>query len=178
MEIIKYEEVESTNKLAKEMVREGKVAPFCLVAGRQTSGVGNYGKKFWSPRGGLYMSLVLPEKDFRYRFGTGFVAVRLMELIKGARIKWVNDILVDGKKVAGILVEKVAGHFVIGIGINLFQTEDVPEELVGVVGFLGYDIDVRDVVNVITKTKLSDENVRELYTKYSGTPISLDGSKV
>ena len=193
LDIIQFEEINSTNVKAKEMVRAGKCAPFCLVADRQTAGVGRYGREFWSPKGGVYMTLVLRAEDFGYKFGTGYVAVCLVNVINQVMkddrqrpaditIKWVNDVNVDGKKVAGILVEKIADCFVIGIGVNMVVTGEVPEELKDRIGFLDLQVSKDDfvdqVIKEITTSKIDDDEVRRQYKVYcKGVDINIDGSQ-
>ena len=153
LDIIHYEEIESTNKTAKEMLRAGHIAPFCIVADTQTGGVGRAGKTFWSPRGGLYMTAVLHESHFEQEIITSIVAERLAGLLrfasKGVTIKGVNDIMLDGKKVAGILVEKVKDCFIIGIGINI-KPQEVPKELEGIVGFLGGKVEIDEIIKLLS----------------------------
>ena len=146
MEIIHYKEIDSTNKEARKFLHR---APICIVAQSQTGGQGRFGKKFWSPKGGLYMTLVTKADAFDCDIITGVVAERLLKVIKNGTIKGINDIMVDGKKVAGILVEKISDHFLIGIGINLHQTEPMPDELKDIVGFLNIDLDVDKVIKAI-----------------------------
>ena len=152
MEIIHYKEIESTNKEARKFLHR---APICITAESQTGGMGRQGKKFWSPRGGLYMTVVTKADAFDCEIITGIVAERVLRLLrrktprKDVKIKPINDIMLDGKKVAGILVEKVAGYFIIGIGINLKQTEEVPDELKEIVGFLDCDIKVGEIIQEI-----------------------------
>jgi biotin-(acetyl-CoA carboxylase) ligase len=122
------------------------------------------------------MSLVLAEKDFEYAFRTGFVAVCLVNVIKRhtdkkVEIKWVNDIRIDGKKVAGILVEKVGGNFIIGIGANLkTPTVEVPAEIKDIFGAIGIDtapeVFVRELVTEIITLKLSATEVHKQYLNY------------
>ena len=192
LDIIQFDEIESTSAAAKEMVRAGKTAPFCLVAGRQTGGVGRYGRKFWSPVGGVYMTLVLCDTDFKYKFGTGYIAVCLVNVIKrlmadkkqtsDVEIKWVNDINIDCKKVAGILVEKVGRCFVIGIGVNLKCKEQVPDDLKDRIGFLNVGISKKDlidkIIKEITTLKIDDEEIRRQYLLCcKDVDINLDGSR-
>ena len=149
LDIVHYESIGSTNVTAKQMVRDGKPAPFCLVAKTQTDGVGRFGRKFYSPVGGLYMTVVLPASAFDCDVITTIIAKRLVKLIPGGTVKPINDILIDGKKVAGILVEKVKDTFVIGIGINLRQTAPVPEGLN--MGFVNADIDINVLLDYLVK---------------------------
>ena len=121
------ETVDSTNLRLKEAARAGEIsAPFLLFAGRQTAGRGRLGRSFGSPPDtGLYMSLLCaPEKETDPGKITVLTAVAVCLAIEEQtglrpRIKWVNDLFVRGKKVCGILAEKIETGIVIGIGINV-----------------------------------------------------------
>lgn len=117
----------STNDLAFE-----KGAGAIVCAGRQTKGRGRMGRSFSSEEGGLYFSLCIkpgcPFKEATALPALAALAVR--DAIGGAaKIKWPNDILVDGKKVCGILTEARGELIVFGFGINL--RNELPEELTG-----------------------------------------------
>ena len=141
-----YKSLESTNKTAKEMAVAGAEHGTVIISDGQTMGRGRYSRKFFSPSGGgLYMSIVLRPEVLRFENPTSvtaFAAVSVCEAIesiskKAPKIKWVNDIFIDGKKVCGILTEAVTdfesgglGWIVLGIGINVcIRTEDFPVDL-------------------------------------------------
>ena len=117
-----------------------------IISDCQTMGRGRYSRNFFSPSGGgLYMSIVLRPEAMHFKNPTSvtaFAAVSVCEAIesistKVPRIKWVNDIFIDGKKVCGILTEAVTDFesggldwVVLGIGINVHtRTEDFPCDL-------------------------------------------------
>ena len=123
----------STNDIIK---REARSLPdwYALLADRQTGGRGRLGRRFFSPGGtGLYMSVLapadLPPEDMALLTPAAAVAVcRALEALgsERAEIKWVNDVLIGGRKVCGILTE--AGfdgpsRAVIGIGVNVTAPE-------------------------------------------------------
>ena len=112
--LIHYEQVASTQAIAR------RFAPGTIVlADSQTAGYGRYGRRWNSPRGGLYASIVLPE-DLLLPIRAGVaVAETLIEYGVPARLKWPNDVLVHEKKIAGILIEEVSQRMVLGIGVNL-----------------------------------------------------------
>lgn len=141
-----HKSLESTNKTAKEMAVAGAEHGTIIISDCQTMGRGRYSRNFFSPSGGgLYMSIVLRPEAMHFKNPTSvtaFAAVSVCEAIesistKVPRIKWVNDIFIDGKKVCGILTEAVtdfeSGGFdwvVLGIGINVHtRTEDFPCDL-------------------------------------------------
>ena len=129
-------EIGSTQTAARGALRAGTLtAPHLWVAERQTAGRGRLGRSFFSPPGGLYMTLALqiPPPD-TLRLVTPAAAVAVCRAIAdtcGIRcgIKWVNDIEVDGKKICGILTEAAGNHIFIGIGINLWPEQAFPEDL-------------------------------------------------
>ena len=154
----RFEEVDSTNSEAKRQIKNGNRQPMLLIAETQTAGRGRMGRSFYSPpRTGLYMSLKLPGEMIRNELLTVSaavaVAVSIEELSgKATAIKWVNDIYMDGRKVAGILAEAVheaKSDFVIGIGINV-TTEEFPPELQASAGAVQAEISREDLIVAIT----------------------------
>lgn len=142
-EIIVLPTVTSTNTYAKELAANGAAHGTAVLAETQTAGKGRSGRSFFSPGGtGLYMSVVLRPgvHTADSQFFTAAAAVAVAEAIRGlygidAKIKWVNDILVNGRKVCGILSEGSFSlengkmdYVVVGIGINL-STRAYPPEL-------------------------------------------------
>lgn len=143
--------IDSTNAEAKRILLSNETSPTLVVAEQQTAGRGRMGRSFYSPmQTGAYFSVAYvtdgtPESVVTL---TGAVAVAVMRAIRRltgiqTKIKWVNDLYLDDKKVCGILAESIFGAFsdglqrvVIGIGINL-HTCDFPDELKGKAGALG-----------------------------------------
>lgn len=125
--IICLEETESTNTYLKNLPD----APdgLAVIARRQSAGRGRVGRSFLSPEGGIYLSLLhCPGSDFEPGLLTagGAVAVcRAIERVCGvqAGIKWVNDLVLGGRKICGILTEAVAAEgemrVIIGVGLNV-----------------------------------------------------------
>lgn len=130
-------ETASTNSDLKEAARLGAPIGSALLAARQSGGRGRMDRAFSSGEGGLYLSLLLPlESPAAAGLLTTFAAVAVARAIEGIfdveiKIKWVNDLLVGGKKVCGILAEGVATEWgyraVLGIGVNLFN--ELPDAL-------------------------------------------------
>lgn len=158
-----YEDtVESTNDWAKNYSNAHFGEPAVFVADSQTKGKGRRGRDFFSPSGtGLYMSMLLypditPEKATLF---TCMMAECLCEAIrevteKEVKIKWVNDIYLGDKKIAGILTEGMTSmedgklsYMVIGVGVNIYNPYDgFPEGLDKTAGYL--------------LEKMSDEDIR------------------
>lgn len=129
------EETESTNTLGRILLTAGE-APHgtVILADRQTGGRGRRGKSFFSPRGGLYLSLI-----WKKRLDAPFTVLCAAAVCRVLRecgalvgIKWVNDLFWEGKKVCGILCERLTAAdgeaVILGIGVNC-GTEPFPEEL-------------------------------------------------
>lgn len=145
-----YGETDSTNLRAREYAQQGEgraAVPALFVADKQTCGRGRQGRSFYSPDSdGLYMTLLLEAPTTGNSFArlTALSAVAVAEAIDeilGERvaIKWVNDLYLRGKKVAGILAESFPveqrRYVALGIGINIF-TREFPEELAAKAGSL------------------------------------------
>lgn len=137
LQVTVLEETESTNSALKALARAGAPAGTVLVARRQTGGRGRTGKRFFSPEGGLYLSLLLRSKATGVKLtsitAAAAVAVcRVLEKhgVSDARIKWVNDIFLRDRKVCGILAESALrpdgspDWVVLGAGLNLVPPAD------------------------------------------------------
>jgi BirA family transcriptional regulator, biotin operon repressor / biotin---[acetyl-CoA-carboxylase] ligase len=131
-----FESTASTNSIAAEYARNPDNHGLAVFAELQTAGRGRGGHRWFSARGdSLLVSIVLTRCDLRPELLSLTVAVAAAEAIgPGARIKWPNDVLLSGRKVAGILVEtKAFGTHkacVVGVGINCHQrAEGFPPDL-------------------------------------------------
>ncbi len=120
-----YDEVTSTNEILRQMALDGAKPGKTVVAWKQSAGRGRLGRTFESPEGGIYISMLLPaDSSMTLTAKAGVAAKRAIEEVTGKRvqIKWVNDILYKGRKVAGILAQGLGETVVVGIGIN-FNTD-------------------------------------------------------
>ncbi len=142
-----YQHTDSTNIRAKKLADKGAAAGTIVWAVNQSAGRGRLGKKWAScAKKGLYLSFIVrPKTDFadyaKITLVAGVATARfLIEELQNRSeklaLKWPNDLLLDGKKIAGILTEAAAPgrvhtpYAVIGIGINICHTkEDFPQEL-------------------------------------------------
>lgn len=143
-----YEELDSTNNQAMRQIANGAMDRALFMAKGQTAGRGQVNKSFYSPAGhGLYLTFVwgpgYPEvspEEATLRMAL-LVArelefwAELANVKREIRIKPINDLFLDERKIGGILWERFRQHHVIGIGLNLFPT-NVPEELRTIVGTL------------------------------------------
>jgi len=133
-----FDTIDSTNTETMKHARHGAAEGLCIIARQQTAGRGRYGRTWASPiDAGLYFSIVLrPKLESRFlpiiTLMSG-VAVHDTLVEFGARpdIKWVNDVLIEEKKVSGILAETTETAdglaVIVGIGINLTSDNFPPE---------------------------------------------------
>ena len=143
-EVHYLDETDSTNRVAFELARDGAAAGTAVIAEHQTAGRGRLGRSFFSPAYcNLYTSIVLrprltiteaPSLILTSAIGVAEAVASHLEDPRRIEIKWPNDVLVDGLKTSGILMEMNAeatkvGFVILGIGVNLnVQREDFPAE--------------------------------------------------
>ena len=179
MKRIFLEETMSTNEYAK--ARRGVGENLLVVAIRQTGGRGTKGRSFSSENGGVYLSLLT--------FYEEFPALNAFQIMQGAaaavcetlaffgvqpKIKWPNDVYVNGKKICGILIEnalkgKHIASSVVGIGLNVWN--ELPEQLWDIATTLfketGQKIQVERVMETLVRF-LQEKNIHEKYAQYLG----------
>ena len=140
-EIFYYDSIESTNTKAKEIamqINEGAL----VIADEQTAGKGRLGRKWFSPKNkGVYMSVILKPKIDPVNvarltlLGAAAINLALLDIGIKSEIKWPNDIVINGKKVAGVLTEMnselgTINYIVLGMGINVnVNLVQIPKEL-------------------------------------------------
>lgn len=168
IDLIYFDEIDSTNAEARRMAEQGKNTPALIVADRQSAGRGRMGRSFFSPVGtGIYMSLLIEVKSDELPAAVSLTSAAAVAVIratdkytgKKTLIKWVNDILLDGKKVCGILAESFTAHgksyVCIGIGINT-STKDFPDDISNIAGS----------VNTSDRASICESVCCELYDLY------------
>lgn len=190
-----FDSLDSTNRYAKVLASEMKDKPSVVIATYQSGGRGRLGRSFFSPKGGLYISVMLPfsfslEAAALITSAASVATLKAIEQVcsKSCSIKWVNDLYLEGKKVCGILTEGVLGvesgrlsAVVVGIGINLCTPKTAfPLELQGLATSL-YDgpssipvsFDANELVAAVVNTlqelvlKLPDNAFLSVYRKRS-----------
>ncbi|MCR5699675.1 MAG: biotin--[acetyl-CoA-carboxylase] ligase [Treponemataceae bacterium] len=171
--IFVFDEIDSTNSFAKRLLAEGATvslddagSPVIVLAASQTAGRGRLGRTFYSPKkNGIYLSVIFAPKGGIDNPGkiTAFTAVAVVRAIKKlygiqTGIKWVNDIFAGGKKICGILTEGVTNFetgliesAVIGIGINMRASSELPEEVSKVAG------DIESALNAGAQEKAASD---------------------
>lgn len=127
--VIRFDTLDSTNAEARRRHEDGEAGPQWFVCGEQTAGKGRLGRDWISPKGNVYCSLLLPWSATPALLPqVSFVAAcavhdTVMKFAgnrgKQVLLKWPNDCLLDGAKVAGVLCEGLGDAAVIGCGINV-----------------------------------------------------------
>ena len=121
--LLSFDKVSSTQDLAHDLIaRHEIVGKTVVVAQTQTAGRGRYNRTWVSKPGNLYVSFIykLQERDPKLSYAVAVaVAETLMSFGLNPQIKWPNDVLIDGKKISGILIEYSLNFVIIGIGINI-----------------------------------------------------------
>lgn len=174
------EETLSTNLVAKQWALEGAPHGSMVLAGAQTAGRGRLGRVFQSPKGGIYLSVVLRPQlavaDAAQVTAAAAVAVcRAVQQLCGVAlgIKWVNDLFYNGKKCCGILTEAGTGfeagnieYIVVGIGLNYtVPVAGFPQELQEIATSLFPNGDAP-----CTRGRLAAEIQTQLLTLFAGLP--------
>ena len=166
----------STNIALKDLAVNGTAEGSVVIADRQTAGRGRFARKFYSPEDtGIYMSLLLRPgfSGFDSTLLTPAAAAataKAVEIISGKKtmIKWVNDVLIDRKKISGILVEGAfkpgsneIDYIIVGIGVNAFPPS------------AGFDSSIKDIAGAVfekydpyLKIKLITEIIKDFMIFY------------
>ncbi len=167
MKIHRFKSLDSTNDHLLKMAEGGAREWTVVVADRQTSGRGRRTRDWWSPEGNLHMSILLrpevsPHQLLRLPVIASLAFLSAMgESGTSLKIKWPNDILLDGRKMAGILAEsRSEGEnvlwAVVGFGVNMVRTvDDIPaglDDRVAFVDELDEDIEPGELVIRITRS--------------------------
>lgn len=164
--ILRFDTIDSTNTEAAKQARHGADEGLCVIARQQTAGRGRHGRTWISEKdSGLYFSIVLRPKLEVQKLPliTLMAGVAVHDTLKeiGLKpdIKWVNDLLVDEKKVGGILAETaetpIGLAVIVGIGINL-QSQN----------FAGEIADTATSIEAKIEKKISPDEIAEILTRY------------
>jgi BirA family transcriptional regulator, biotin operon repressor / biotin---[acetyl-CoA-carboxylase] ligase len=197
--VLTFDSIDSTNTEALKQARLGADEGLCIVAHQQTAGRGRHGRTWVSDKNaGLYFSIVLrPKLDTRFlpliTLMTG-VAVHdtLQEFGLKPDIKWVNDILVNEKKISGILAETAETQngiaVVVGIGINI-RSSNFPDEIADTATSIeaqsGQKPTADELANTLTRffvyfhdILLGDNGPKEILTEWRRRSTYFSGKRV
>ena len=176
MKRIFLEEIYSTNEYAKSLRALGENT--LVVAKRQTGGRGTKGRSFSSLPGGVYLSLLtfyqnFPAENAFQIMQSAAAAVCETLVLRGVKpkIKWPNDVYVNGKKICGILIEnalsgKDIASSVVGIGLNVWN--DLPKELLPIATTLLKETGEKIEVEAVIETLVGFLQEEKIYEKYAG----------
>ncbi len=141
LRIFAFDILPSTQDEARRRVLSGEAQPGSVIrAAVQTAGRGQRARDWQAGPGGSYQTVIVPEPATLHPGAALLIALGLAEVLPtyGVRagLKWPNDLYYRGKKLAGVLLERVAGYLLIGVGMNV--NNEVPP---GAVGLRGWDVE-------------------------------------
>ncbi len=176
-EVLYFDTIDSTNTKAQELAEKGYPSGTLVVADQQVSGKGRRGRGWVSPSGtGIFMTLMIkpdikPNNASMLTLVAALAVAKALKDVTGedAKIKWPNDIVINGKKICGILTEMSAqfdyiNHIVIGIGINV-HNESFPEEISSMASSLMIEAGGKKFrrAEIIAQTMLHFEEYYEIF---------------
>lgn len=176
-ELFVFKEVSSTNTVARFLSMHDVPDGSVVISEKQTAARGRSGKAWESPLGGVWLSIVLnPHVDYSklplITLATGVAVAKTLEKIgvENPEIKWPNDIMINGKKVCGILTEAITKlntieNVIIGVGIDAnLDIDEFPEELKAGTTTLEKELGRKGSENLLIKMFLEEfEEVSELF---------------
>lgn len=162
MEYILLEEVSSTQDYIKERIISGEYNNIVMTK-EQTLGRGRRDREWISPIGGLWFSFDVPFFNERITIKIGVCVREVLEEAYGVKVllKWPNDLILNGKKVGGILCEKVDDRVIVGVGINTNIEKINIENSISFLSFVKKDINNEELMKKIVDRffKLEDKNI-------------------
>lgn len=175
IDIVRFEEIDSTNEEAKRLIRSGKVTKkTVLISKSQSLGHGRYGRNWVSKKGNLYTSIITKldcslDKAAHYSFiasvTVGDVVKEIIPADYEIEYKWPNDVLVNGAKVSGILLESLKDEssnywLVIGVGVNINNCPEISEKtVVNLSSCVGSNLNVDNFFDKFINNFESKENL-------------------
>lgn len=172
-----HDKIDSTNEEAKRLIKaEEALQGLVLMAKEQGAGYGRNEKAWESPIGNLHTSIIInPDAPLENVAQVSFVTAIalgnvLAEILPESKIqyKWPNDLLVDGKKIAGILLEYISGWLVIGVGLNVEVTPNIENPVTSIKLSGNNDLKAEQLLE---KFVLSLDKSLKLWKKSGFTPI-------
>ena len=179
--IIRYKNIKSTQIIANNLAKKGMKEGIVILTEKQSCGRGRNNNNWFSPKGGIWLSIILRPKNkinFTQLFGliiAYLISLTIKDITKIiTTIKLPNDILINKKKVCGILVDSIfkgnkIDYIIIGIGINInFRTKILPKEIISNSTTLrdeyGKEIDIDEFLSKFL------DNFNKLYQKLITQP--------
>ena len=164
-ELYIFKEVMSTNTVAKFLSVNGAKHGCVILSEKQSDAKGRFGKHWESPLGGIWLSLILTPKVDHSKIplmtlATGVAVVKTLEKIgiENPEIKWPNDVMINGKKVSGILTEAITKfntieRVIIGVGIDAnfdvnLLSDELKEGTTTLAEELGHEVDEAEIIRI------------------------------
>ena len=195
-----FDTIDSTNKYAKTIAESGAKHGSVIISDMQTAGRGRLGREFFSPKGaGVYISVILRpkfdmDKILLFTSASAVAVCRALDKIVSikSKIKWVNDIYLNNKKLCGILAESVcnthnggAEFIVIGVGINVANSafpsaiQNIATSIEGETGkIIDRNLLVANIINEFEKIYLNIEHNNYDFMKEYRQRSCIIGKKV
>lgn len=152
--LLSFDKIPSTQDYAHDLIADGKASnKTVIVAQAQSAGRGRYKRTWVSHHGNLYASFIYKvyERDPKLSYAVAVaIAETLISFGLNPQIKWPNDVLIDGKKISGVLIEYARNFVIVGIGINIKTCPTVKEYKTTKVNDYA-DVSVEDVLGVLMK---------------------------
>ncbi len=194
LNIIRFNKIESTQIFAKTLIKEQKnVDGTIIITEEQTFGRGRLHRKWISPKGGVWLSIIIQKKiplslieGFSVRFGIKLIR-ELRKLTNASfQIKWPNDIILNNRKLGGILIDissqdDLLKHLILGVGINV-NILDFPDEIKEIASSMRNELNKEFSLNDIEQAIINSyqelitelvtdklEVISEIWKKYSFT---------
>ncbi len=184
MKQITFDIIRSTQTVARELIGTEKVMPYVVFAYRQWGGYGKHGRQWYSDQGNFTATFAvsLSKSEGVLQKLSMWVGLEIIRCLRsflgndlGLALKWPNDILMQGKKIGGVLIERLEEVWLIGVGVNLLhvpETVDAPysvgsvRELSG--RFIGPEVFLERLMRAFEKLDdhlevLTLEQLRDLY---------------
>lgn len=152
--LISFDKIPSTQDYAHDLIADGNASDKTVVTAlAQSAGRGRYKRTWVSHHGNLYASFIykIYERDPKLSYAVAVaIAETLISFGLNPQIKWPNDVLINGKKISGVLIEYSRNFVIVGIGINIKTCPTVKEYKTTKVSEYA-DVDVNEVLSVLIK---------------------------
>ena len=153
--LLSFDKITSTQDYAHDLIARGDAQNKTIIkALAQSAGRGRYRRTWVSHHGNLYASFIykVGERDPKLSYAVAVaIAETLMSFGLTPQIKWPNDVLINGKKISGVLIEYSQNFVIVGIGINVKTCPNVKEHKTTKVNQFAKDVDANDVLSVLIK---------------------------
>ncbi|MDE6597516.1 MAG: biotin--[acetyl-CoA-carboxylase] ligase [Clostridia bacterium] len=176
MKIIELDEIDSTNEYCKRVDSGDDIM---VIAARQSAGRGTKGRSFSSTDGGLYVSVMRHYKNFPAAEAFKIMINHCVAICRTVEsfglnpvIRWANDVLVNGKKISGTLIENTflgnnISRSIVGSGLNVNNAlpDELKEIAISMCGALGHELPLEKVKKVLCKNLKKEFSIKD-YKRY------------